>query len=433
MKRILASLFLVLFVTIPGFTQGSREVIGQDPRKAGGTFYVYDYEHPADMSPAPDGYKPFYISHFARHGARYCNGEFNILYDCLSQAAEQNLLTEEGKSFYSRFIAFYEKVKLRKGNLTGIGQAQERAIASHMWERFPEVFEGPTHVEAASTESARVIMSMWACLSRLVALDADLDVSADASANHAVWLQPNLSSSPYYRAELFRARTEMREAAAAYFRETAPCEDIARRFFTSVSALEGALKTPAHEFAIALLSTISDTYCLDSDQGLFDDILSPEESYLIWKGEAARFALSLGPVQDSGCMAVDYAGFTLGEMIESALQDIEDGKTQLRLRFEHDGGIAPLIALMNINGCGEPITSFEQAGETFPNYNIPMGCSVQLIFFRNDIGTVLVKVLLNETEASLPFPAAIGPYYSWEDFLNYYLPIIREAQQALIQ
>ena len=413
------------------FAQGSRDEIGMEPRRAGGTFYVYDYEHPAAMTPAPKGYKPFYISHFARHGARYCNGEYNTLYGCLSQAAEQDLLTEEGKRFYSRFNAFYEKVKLRKGNLTGIGQAQHRAMATHMRERFPEVFEGPTHVEAASTESARVIMSMWSCLNTLSTLDEDLDVQADASAAHCSWLQPSLPSNPYYKKEYFRAKKEMRKAAAEYFRKTAPCEEIAGRFFKDVAALEETLKTPCQDFANALLGMVSDTYCLDTDQGLFDDLLSPEESYLIWKGAAPGFALSLGNVRGSGCLTRDYACFTLEEMIEKAREDIGDGKTRLRLRFGHDGGIAPLIAFLNINGCGEPITSFDEAGEIFPNYTVPMGCSVQLVFFRNKKGSILLKVLLNETEASLPFPAVAGPYYSWEDFQAYYRPLILEAKHNL--
>lgn len=76
------------------------------------------------------------------------------------------------------------------------------------------------------------------------------------------------------------------------------------------------------------------------------------------------------------------------------------------IRGNNANSIAPLIALMNINGCGETITSFEQAGEIFPNYNIPMGCSVQLVFFRNNSGSVLVKVLLNESEAQSKVKAA---------------------------
>lgn len=126
-KLITLSLFTLLFAVLCP-AQGTQEALQQDPRRAGGSFYVYDYEHPAAMTPAPEDYKPFYISYFARHGARCCTSEYNTQYGWLSKAAEKGLFTQEGEA---------------------------------LWERFPEVFDGPTHVEAFSTESPRVIMSMW--------------------------------------------------------------------------------------------------------------------------------------------------------------------------------------------------------------------------------------------------------------------------------
>lgn len=429
MKKQIALTILALCFAGAGFAQEIPDQLRQQPLKCGGVFFVYDYEHPVAITPAPDGYKPFYISHFARHGARYCDGEYKLLRNCLSKAARQDLLTEEGKAFHQRFGSFLKKAELRRGNLTGVGKAQHRAIAAHLKERFPEVFEGPTHVEAFSTESPRVIMSMWSCLNSLTALDEDLDLNASASAAHAEWLQPNLPSSPYYNAALFRGTPEMEKAAAEYFRKTAPCEQIAGRFFTDVDAADRII--PLQEFANALLSVITDTYCLDTDRGYFDGLLSLEESYLVWKGAAAPFALHLGRVAESGCLIADYAGFTLGEMIEGARKDIEDGKTQLRLRFGHDGGLAPLLAFMDIDGCGRPITDFGEAGAVFPSYNIPMGCSLQLVFFRNAAGDILVKPLLNEAEATLPFPAVTESYYSWEAFKAYYLPRIEEAKEKI--
>jgi hypothetical protein len=44
-----------------------------------------------------------------------------------------------------------------------------------------------------------------------------------------------------------------------------------------------------------------------------------------------------------------------------------------------------------------------------------MGANVQLIFFRNRKGDVLVKVLHNEEEVGLPIPSETAPYYKWDD------------------
>jgi hypothetical protein len=51
-----------------------------------------------------------------------------------------------------------------------------------------------------------------------------------------------------------------------------------------------------------------------------------------------------------------------------------------------------------------------------------MACNIQLIFYRptEGSGDILLKVLLNENEARLPFPAVTGPYYRWTDFRTYF-------------
>ena len=46
-----------------------------------------------------------------------------------------------------------------------------------------------------------------------------------------------------------------------------------------------------------------------------------------------------------------------------------------------------------------------------------------MVHYRKDRDDqdVLVKVLLNEEEASLPFATDCAPYYHWKDFKAYYL------------
>jgi hypothetical protein len=52
-----------------------------------------------------------------------------------------------------------------------------------------------------------------------------------------------------------------------------------------------------------------------------------------------------------------------------------------------------------------------------------MASNLQFVFYRrhkND-RDVLFKVLLNESEATLPLPGTHAPYYKWSDFRDYYL------------
>ena len=52
-----------------------------------------------------------------------------------------------------------------------------------------------------------------------------------------------------------------------------------------------------------------------------------------------------------------------------------------------------------------------------------MGANIQLVFYRRSRNDkdVLVKVLLNENEATLPVKTDCAPYYRWSDFKKYYL------------
>ena len=46
-----------------------------------------------------------------------------------------------------------------------------------------------------------------------------------------------------------------------------------------------------------------------------------------------------------------------------------------------------------------------------------------MVFYRRNVGDkdVLVKVLLNENEATLPIKSNTAPYYKWSEVRQYYL------------
>ena len=66
------------------------------------------------------------------------------------------------------------------------------------------------------------------------------------------------------------------------------------------------------------------------------------------------------------------------------------------------------------------------------NYRIfPMAANIQFIFYRkNDKDKdVLVKVLLNEDEATLPIASDMAPLYHWKDVREYYLKKIADYEK----
>lgn len=95
------------------------------------------------------------------------------------------------------------------------------------------------------------------------------------------------------------------------------------------------------------------------------------------------------------------------------------------LRFGHETMVLPLTCLLGLNGYDMQVSDMEQLeARGWINYRIfPMGANIQFIFYRAnpDDDDVLVKVLLNENEATLPVPTDSAPYYHWKDVREYYL------------
>ncbi|MBQ2186732.1 MAG: histidine-type phosphatase, partial [Bacteroidaceae bacterium] len=103
MKRILYVLALLILTNGIWAQKTIIEEISKDKNISGGGYYAYPYpEHPLpSLTSAPKGYKPFYISHYARHGSRYYWNAFlyQELDSLLSKAHNMHVLTPEGEGF----------------------------------------------------------------------------------------------------------------------------------------------------------------------------------------------------------------------------------------------------------------------------------------------------------------------------------------------
>ena len=75
---------------------------------------------PVALTKAPKGYKPFYISHYGRHGARYAwqSDLYDKINSVLSEADDEGNLTELGKDYKRRFDSLYPEVRHRVGDLS---------------------------------------------------------------------------------------------------------------------------------------------------------------------------------------------------------------------------------------------------------------------------------------------------------------------------
>ena len=60
-----------------------------------------------------------------------------------------------------------------------------------------------------------------------------------------------------------------------------------------------------------------------------------------------------------------------------------------------------------------------------------MGANIQMVFYRRNQKDqdVLVKLLLNEQEATLPVKTDVAPYYHWKDVRDFYLKMLDRYEQ----
>ena len=90
--------FIIAAAALPTAAQTTREEMFADICKTAGVYYAYPAPEKLDYTAAPKGYKPFYISHFGRHGSRYLIGE-NEYTDPIEKlaAAERAALFEQAR------------------------------------------------------------------------------------------------------------------------------------------------------------------------------------------------------------------------------------------------------------------------------------------------------------------------------------------------
>ena len=146
--------------------QTAKEEIFADVHRSAANYYAYP-EPTVEQTAPPAGYKPFYLSHYARHGSRFLINpdDYEKPLAVMREADENGVLTELGKKTLCVLDSVSRMAKSRYGELTPLGARQHKGIAERMYKNFPEVFKGEAEVDACSTVVIRCILSMAAeCL-----------------------------------------------------------------------------------------------------------------------------------------------------------------------------------------------------------------------------------------------------------------------------
>ena len=410
--------------------QNARQEIYADPDKAGGVYYAYTYDNPA-RTPAPEGYEPFYISHYGRHGSRWLlrASEYTEVLETFGKAAREGALSEFGQDVLRRVERACSDGEGRAGDLTPLGAEQHYGIAERMFESYPEVFRGNARVDAQSTVVVRCVLSMAAFCDQLRRMNPELEITRTANNRTTRYLNffstaANPGPAPEY---LNLLKSESWIEAEEGFRESRmhPERLMARLFAGG--------KVPADIDQRELMQQLWALAVNEQDtrSGItFRDLFTPDELYAVWECVNYRFYHQRGPGALNRGYALRYATALLEEIIARADSALVRGVPAADLRFGHDGNLMPLTCLMAFDGCKAEVSDPGLIADAWRDYRIsPMAANIQMIFYRKE-GTadILVRILHNEHEMYLPLASARPPYYKWDDLRAFYHRRIAEAK-----
>ena len=183
-KYFMIKLLLTLLgatLTIAIQAQSVLEEIRQNITLASSNYMAYPGPKQKKLTPAPKGMKPFYISHYGRHGSRYHSKPslYDAPYLVLHHADSLGKLTPLGKEVMMQLERVCKDADNHWGDLTPLGEFQQEQIAKRMMERFPEVFRGRANVEARSTGVSRCVLSMEHALIQLTRMNPQLNISME--------------------------------------------------------------------------------------------------------------------------------------------------------------------------------------------------------------------------------------------------------------
>jgi len=421
MKKAFRTIILAVISFTAAITASAQtylDLVKENPQVASYAFYTYTEPGDVALTKAPKGFKPIYISHYGRHGSRYHTSESFFTYgeEGLRKAKEEGLLTEKGEGLYREFFATVDEHKGMLGMLSPLGAREHRGIAQRMYDRFRKVFRGRTEVDIVCSPIQRCIISMSNFTFTLKDNAPKLQYTFSTGDRYMDYICKEIDNDEMY-ASTALYESETRNATCHY-------EKLFSSIFTSPEEAEKILPDP-QLFVRSLYLTGCICACLDFlDVDIFK-YFDPEELAQQGTIRSNKFYGEYGGSLEWGDVTDEVAHDLLKDFIAKADAALAPGSRRAAdLRFGHDTGILPLMALLKIDGMDVRYPMAEAQDFWSCHDHIPMASNFQMVFYRNRKGETLVKMLYNEKETTIKAVSPYsGPYYRWADLRDYFVRI----------
>ena len=337
--------------------------------------------------------------------------------DVFVAAEAEGLLTQQGEALLDAMRAITDAHEGMYGELAPLGAKEHRAVASRMYKREKKVFsqKDRSRVRCVSSIYTRCIVSMANFTEQL---------SSHAPALDVTYLVGKRLNDEYLNVHSkVNIKPEAAKILDSLKRESLHPETFLSLYFSDVNKAK-SLVSDLYEFEMGIFFYWAVSHDLDF-LGL--DMLSLVPLALVEECghiESAHI-FSFASVSEEFGEHVAVAGESiLKDIVAKADEALEsDSDLAADLRFAHDSGLLPTCQMLGIEGF--PTYTIREAHE---NWNmaevVPMCANLQMVFYKNKAGDVLVRIMLNERPAIIPAMTPIyGIYYHWSDIRSHIMSL----------
>lgn len=390
-----------------------------------GTQTPYIYQKSCHTKP-PEGYKPFYINHLGRHGARYLTNtrELRQMLEIMQQAETDQELTREGAILKEQLETLLPSEIENEGLLSDSGGAMERGIAKRMYQNYPEVFG--KEVFAVSTYVERTKQSMDAFLEELGQCMPHCLLHAKSNGK----VDPILRFFDINEAYLdYKENGDWKEQVSQYAKRKNISYSVLKKFFKESFIEKVFQKEDLHladQFVRTLYKVYTNQFDIGQNVGLGCAFTEEELKYL-WENENATQYLLKGPSNVGQVLPTNIAFPLLMDFLNTSEEAIKNRDRSANLRFAHAETIIPFSGLLRILGFFNQTNAMGQIAMLWQDsYVSPMAANLQWIFYAHPKKQdILLKILYNESEVHLPIRSSCVPYYLYHEVRSFYLKQLR--------
>lgn len=428
---VLAALAAAL-VWMPVLADGEQlfeAAVDSNVERSAGVYHCYEFEDERD-TPPPEGYRPFYITHYGRHGSRYQRDEGRLrAYTVLRAAGKAGLLTTSGSDLLRRLRAIVAAHQGMMGCLSGRGAREHTLLAKRMHKRFPDVFSGGGKVRCQASVKHRCLISMANFACSLKGAAPQLDFTFETGDR---CMERLLHRGPDHE----RLREDVARLSQKALVEMVCPDRLMKLLFRDLPETGKTVGSP-HQFVSDLFALASAFQSLvdelaGGDTAIYD-CFTRDELMALARYKNCRYYARMGNSMELGDRVVGAAKWLADDFIERADEAVSQGGICADLRFGHDSGILPLAGLIGIEGAGDRVPVAE-SWKRCPLWRfVPMAANIQIVLYRRKGGgDDLVKVLFNERETAVRGLAPYsGKYYRWKDFRAHLVKLAADKPDKL--